>query len=142
MLYCTEVHKVLDLLESALIRNGAFVTKEINKRPFLTEKELDAFCETPEEEEPLSQQLGVPQAVFPAIECLESDEAEALLEKMLDVLESRRYIVEIPDEVCSRVAYTVLVSHWDDPVPIEVCRYGFIGLLFSELYDDILDSND
>jgi len=67
-------------------------------------------------EKPLSERLGIKKESFPLSEELEEDEIKTIVNMILDLWEHYHYFAAFPDGLPYRIAYSALVSVWDEPV--------------------------
>lgn len=126
MEFAKEVEDVLRILD----RSKSFVPKDWD---FLSNDE-DVIAEVYELEydlKPLSQHLGVNKDVFPPVEQLERDEIKVIVEKIVEVLAAYNYIADLPEGLPIHIAYTALLSIWEEEVMC--CPFGNFHFDFYEL---------
>ena len=74
------------------------------------------------EDKPMNERLGVSKGVFPPVEQLEDDELILIVDKILELWGAHHYYAEILEGYPARKAYPLLLSVWEEPVP--VCTVG------------------
>lgn len=65
----------------------------------------------------LGDQIGVSRDLFPSVEQLEDDEIKLIVDKILDTWSMYHYQTDLPKGLPIRIAYTTLLSVWDEIVP-------------------------
>lgn len=68
------------------------------------------------EEKPLSERLGVSRGSFPPEVELDDDEVDAVVDKIIEVWGLFHYVADLPEGLPKRIAYSTLLSVWDEPV--------------------------
>jgi len=69
-------------------------------------------------DKPLCERLGVSKGVFPSVEELEEDELEVIVDKILELWADYHYYAEVLEGYPRRKAYTMLLSVWEEAVPM------------------------
>ncbi len=69
-------------------------------------------------EKPMCEWLGVSKGVFPSVEALEDDELKVIVNKILELWASYHYYAEVLEGYPVRKAYTMLLSVWEESVPM------------------------
>ena len=113
----TKVDAVLEALERA----KTHVPKDWDFLSF-DEDVVEQVYEMEYDLQPLSQHLGVSRDLFPPVEQLECDEIKVIVDKILEVWAVYHYAADLPDGLPIRIAYTVLLSVWDEVVMC--CPFG------------------
>lgn len=124
-----EVEEVLQALESAKARapqvwEGLLEDPEVMMQ--IMEMEYNV--------KPLYEHLGIRKEVFPPVEKLECDEVKAIVEKILDVWSSFHYLADLPEKLPIRIAYTALLSVWEEMVMC--CPVGNVHFEFHHMHLD------
>jgi hypothetical protein len=92
------------------------------------------------EEKPLSERLGVSRGLFPPEVELDDDEVEAVVDKIIEVWAVFHYIADLPEGLPTRIAYTTLLSVWDEPVMLFTTGHFHFDFYQLEL-DRFVDKN-
>jgi len=105
-----EVNKVLEIMEKAKARvpkNWAELQKINDFDVHLLEVEF-AECKK------LCDRFEIPLSLFPSIEKLEDDQIKTIVDKIQDLWAAYHYYPDLPEGLPIRIAYTTLLSVWDD----------------------------
>lgn len=118
-----EVLKALDRVKSLVPKDWEYLSQD--------EDVLFQVMEMEYNQKPLSEHLGIDKALFPPPENLEDDEIKAIVDKILETWAVYNYLADLPKGLPIRIAYTALLSVWDETVMS--CPIGHVYFDFYEM---------
>lgn len=106
--HISEVLKALDRAKANVPKDWDYISED----PSIMEQVYEMQYKL----KPLGEHLGVSLKLFPSVEQLEDDEVKMIVDNILETWSAYHYNADLPQRLPIRIAYTTLLSVWDEVV--------------------------